>query len=131
MFLVLPTTFKMFRAFKAFFLAYLRWGIKDKVLAKISPRNVVSSTTGIGLVSRKSCGSKWRPLFWHTVFVFENRKPLSIAQCLFYKAAADVQLYLCWIICSKSEKSSTYNEQLQSLTNTLALHPSLVVFKSG
>ena len=86
---VLPITFKMFRAFKAFFLTYLRWEIKDNFLSKITPRNLVSSTTGIGLLSRKSCGSKWRPLFWQIciqrVFVFENRKPRDLLYTLSHR----------------------------------------------
>ena len=32
-------------AFKAFFLTYLRWGINYNFLSKITPRNLVSSTT--------------------------------------------------------------------------------------
>ena len=45
-------------AFKPFFLTYLRWGTKDNLLSNIPIRNVVSSTTGIGLLSRKK--KVWR-----------------------------------------------------------------------
>ena len=59
---VLPITFKILRVFKLFFLTYLRWGTKDNFLSNITPRNLVSSTTGIELLSRISCESKWRLL---------------------------------------------------------------------
>ena len=60
-------------------------GTKDNLLSNMTPRILVSSTTGIGLLSRKIFGSKWRPPFWHvyiqTLFVLENQRPLSVAHC--------------------------------------------------
>ena len=35
-----------------------KWGTKDSLLSYIPHRNLVSSTAGIGLLSRKSCISK-------------------------------------------------------------------------
>ena len=121
--LVLPITFKMFRAFKAFFLTYLRWGIKDNFLSKITPRNLVSSTTRIRLLSRKSCGSKWRPLFWqiyiqHLSLRIESHCQLPIAEVYSDKAAADVRLYSCWVICSKSENYRHITSNQHQVLNT-------------
>ena len=55
---VFTLTFKSLRAFKTVLKMYFRWGTKDSLLSYIPPRNLVSSTAGIGLLSRKSCISK-------------------------------------------------------------------------
>ena len=118
---VLPITFKMFMVFKAFFLTYLRWGIKDNTPVKGNPQKFDtpphSSTTGIGILSRKSCGSKWRPLFWQiciqSVFVFGNQKPLSVAHCwsLFRQSCSWRSMILILDDLYQIWKPSTYNEQ--------------------
>ena len=90
---VLPITFKILRAFKPLFLTYLRWGTKDNFLSNITPRNLVSSTTGIGICPEKAVDLfSGRYAYRQSLSLrIENRCQLPIAEVYSDKAAADVQ----------------------------------------
>ena len=119
---VLPITFKMFRAFKAFFKTYLRWGIKDNFLSKKTPRNLVSSNRTF--VQKKAVdlnGDLFSGRYAYRVSLslrIESHCQLPIAEVYSDKATADVRLYSYWTICSQSENQRHITSNQHKVLNT-------------
>ena len=80
---VSATTRNKLRAFVFYFSSNASEEEMTVFLSKITPRNLTSSMTGIGLPLRESCRSGWslcrRQKCKHTVFAVENLKPLVSA----------------------------------------------------
>ena len=81
---VCARTRSRFRAFVYLSFKCFMCGIKDSLQLKTTPRNLVSSTTGMGVLFSRRVGSWWdlRNLHkcMHTVLEGENLNPLVSAQ---------------------------------------------------
>jgi len=71
-------------------------GMKDSLQSTITPRNLVSATTGMGVPFSRRVSSRWNlhnlEKCMHTVLEGENLNPLVSAVCKFIETLLEVTL---------------------------------------